>query len=149
MKRVLVLGGTKFMGRELLALLQEEYAVVAVHRGRSYWDTCNSGDRIFSKVNRQLGDRDAYQDFRQLLIYLSRKFEVTEAQPWHAVVDFCAFKPKHVRSVKEALAGLTRIYILVSSDSVYEVCDHRLRTSPLAEHCSVRPQSDRRARELA
>lgn len=43
------------------------------------------------------------------------------------MVDFSCFKAKQVRSVYEPLKGLVNLYILISTDSVYDVCEPSLR----------------------
>jgi hypothetical protein len=56
------------------------------------------------------------------------------------VIDFCAFYAKHVKGVHEALAGLINLYILISTDSIYDVCDRDIRTTAhLTEDMDVRP----------
>ena len=35
------------------------------------------------------------------------------------MVDFCAFRWRDVQSATKALAGITRLYVFISSDSVY------------------------------
>lgn len=63
---------------------------------------------------------------------------------WDAVIDFCAFYAKHVQGVYDALANLTKIYILITTDSIYDVCDRDIRQGGklITEDMDVRPQDD-------
>ena len=100
--RLLVLGGTSFVGRHLVqAALDEGHAVTVFHRGRTNPD-------LFPDVERRLGDRargdlDALRDGR-----------------WDATVDVSAYVPRHVAEALAALDGRQGHYVLVSSISAYD-----------------------------
>ena len=62
---------------------------------------------------------------------------------WDVVIDFCAFYAKNVKGVYDALTNMVNLYILISTDSIYDVCDRSIRNQALVEeHMDVRPTDD-------
>lgn len=99
--RLLVLGGTQFLGRHLVdAALEAGDAVTLFHRGRT-----NPG--LFAgRVERIEGDRDGGLDG-------------LAGGEWDAVVDTCGYVPRVVALSAGALAERCGHYTFVSSESVY------------------------------
>jgi 2'-hydroxyisoflavone reductase len=98
--RILVLGGTRFVGRHIVAAaLDRGHDVTLVHRGRTNPD-------LFPEVERLLGDRE------DDLSFLARR-------RWDAVLDTCGYSPGPVRAAAELLAGAADRYVFVSTVSVY------------------------------
>ncbi len=99
--RVLVIGGTQFVGRAVVeAFLARGDEVTIFHRGRT-----NPG--LFDGVVNVLGDRDNEAD----LARLEGEFDAT--------FDSSAYVPRQVRSLAAALGGRGGHYVHVSSISVY------------------------------
>jgi 2'-hydroxyisoflavone reductase len=98
--QILVLGGTRFVGRayveEALALGHE---VTLFNRGRTARD-------LFPDVERLRGDRDA--DLAPL-----------QGRTWDVVFDPACYLPRHARTTAELLADVAEHYAFVSSLSVY------------------------------
>lgn len=100
--RVLVLGGTSFVGRAVVqALLDAGHEPTLFHRGRT-------GAELFPGVERRVGDRDA-GDYGSLA-----------GSSWDAAVDVSGYVPRHVRQAAEALDGRVGRYLFVSTGSVYD-----------------------------
>ena len=100
--RLLVLGGTSFVGRHLVqAALDDGHAVTVFHRGRTNPD-------LFSQVERRLGDRS------------TGNLEALRDGGWDATVDVSAYVPRHVEQALAALDGREGHYVLVSSISAYD-----------------------------
>jgi 2'-hydroxyisoflavone reductase len=100
--KLLVLGGTRFLGRHLAELaLARGDRVTLVHRGRST-------QGLFPEAEHRLGDRDT--ELPALL---------AGTQRWDAVIDTSAYLPRQVRAAAAVLAGRVGHYQLVSSISVY------------------------------
>lgn len=98
--RILVIGGTRFLGRHLVEqALAAGHAVTLFHRGRS-------GAELFPQAERRIGDRNG--DLAPLA-----------GGEWDAVVDTCAYVPRHVHTAAAALRGRVGRYLLVSTISVY------------------------------
>ncbi len=98
--RLLILGGTQFLGRHLAQqALQAEHAVTLLHRGRS-------NPTLFPEAEHLIADRDG-----DLALLAGREFD--------AVVDTSAYLPRQVRSVAEKLGRHAGHYTLVSTVSVY------------------------------
>ncbi len=102
--RILILGGSVFLGRALVEQsLAEGHTVTLFNRGLH--------DVDFSQpVERLVGDRE--QDLSPLA-----------GRSWDAVVDTCGYLPSVVRRSAQALAGAAGHYTFVSSVSVYELAD--------------------------
>jgi 2'-hydroxyisoflavone reductase len=98
--RLLVLGGTVFLGRHVVGLaLARGHDVTLFHRGRS-----NPG--VFPEAEHVLGDRDG-------------GLAALDGREWDAVVDTCGYVPRIVTASASALAGRAAHYTFVSSASVY------------------------------
>jgi 2'-hydroxyisoflavone reductase len=100
--RLLVLGGTWFLGRTLIVdALARGWDVTAFSRGKSGHPP--AGARYV------VGDRTSGDDLRRL----------AEAGSWDAVIDTSAYEPIDVALVMDALADRTQQYVLVSTVSAY------------------------------
>jgi 2'-hydroxyisoflavone reductase len=100
--KILVLGGTVFLGRHLVeAALERGHEVAMFNRGRS-------NPELFPDVERLVGDRDG--DLAAL-----------DGGVWDAVVDLSGFVPRQGRSMAERLGGRAGHYTFLSSVSVYEI----------------------------
>ncbi|GID27232.1 NAD-dependent epimerase/dehydratase family protein [Paractinoplanes brasiliensis] len=102
--RVLVLGGTGFVGRAVTELLDEP---TLFNRGT---DTT-----LFPGVERRRGDRET-GDYASLA-----------TGEWDAVVDATAYFPWQVRQTMDALGDRVRRYLLVSSHAVFAGAGSELR----------------------
>ncbi len=100
--RILVLGGTSFVGRAIVAgALQAGHEVTLFTRGRT-------GTGLFPGVPRLAGDREA-GDYAAL-----------RAGRWDAVADVSGYVPRHVGQAMDALEGRAARYLFVSSHAVYQ-----------------------------
>jgi nucleoside-diphosphate-sugar epimerase len=102
--KVLIVGGTRFLGHELAwRLLFAGHEVTLFNRGRE-------ADAFGNRVERLRGDRTT-ADFEQHL--RGRSFD--------AAVDFAAFTGDDARRVVSVLAGAVGHYVVISSGQVYLV----------------------------
>jgi nucleoside-diphosphate-sugar epimerase len=102
--KVLVIGGNRFMGRELAwRLLAGGHQVTLFNRG-------TLADPFGPRVERLHGDRST-GDFARLLG--GREFD--------GVVDFAAFTAADTRSAREVLLGRVGHYVMISTGQVYLV----------------------------
>ena len=115
--KVLLLGGNGFIGGQTATLLLERGAdVVAVNRGKS-WDW-GKMETLKPRLKCIIHNRKRpLADCRQLARMLDEWGTVD------AVIDFSGFDGRAVRDAAVVLRGKTPVYIYVSSDSVYEVCE--------------------------
>src|SRR5689334_15361245 len=98
--RLLILGGTRFLGRHLAAeALARGYSVSLFHRGQSNAD-------LFPEAEHLIGDRDGGLD-------------ALSGHEWDAVVDTSAYVPRIARASAEKLAGAVGHYTFISTISVY------------------------------
>ena len=102
--RLLVIGGTSFVGRHTVEIAVEDGHEVAVfHRGRT------NGDLLAGRVDHRLGDRNA-PDYASL----------DTDETWDAVLDVSAYVPRHVHQLADVVAARTGHYVHVSSISAYD-----------------------------
>lgn len=99
--RILVLGGTSFVGRAIVEdALGAGAEVTLFNRGRT-------GAGLFPAVARLVGDRDA-GDYAAL-----------RDGSWDAVVDAGGYLPRHVGQAMDALGDRVGRYLFISSHAVY------------------------------
>lgn len=102
--KLLLLGGTRFLGRHLAEqALARGHRVTLLHRGRS-------GPGLFPQAEHRIADRDG-------------DLSALDTGTWDAVIDTSAYVPRQVRAMAERLAGRVGQYQLVSSISVYAAFD--------------------------
>ena len=65
---------------------------------------------------------------------------IQEKTFWDFVIDFSGFRGTQVEQSVGALKGISRLYVYISSDSVYEVCE-KSHKGPTEERDSTRPES--------
>ncbi len=98
--KLLILGGTIFLGRHILdAALAAEHEVTIFNRGRHHV-------RLPQEVERLYGDRDG-----NLAALAGRR--------WDAVIDTCGYVPRVVRASAQLLASVVGQYTFISTISVY------------------------------
>ncbi|MGI8824250.1 MAG: NAD-dependent epimerase/dehydratase family protein [Chloroflexota bacterium] len=98
--RILILGGTKFVGRHLVeAALAGGHDLTLFNRGRE-------APNLFPEIEKLRGDRDG-------------GLNALRGRRWDAVIDTCGYVPRVVQASATALADAVDRYIFVSSLSVY------------------------------
>lgn len=96
---ILILGGTRFLGRHLVkSALDNGHQVTLFNRG--------SNQDVFPEVERLIGDRDG-------------NLKALRDREWDAVIDTCGFVPRTVRRSCMML-GSVKHYTYISSISVYK-----------------------------
>jgi 2'-hydroxyisoflavone reductase len=100
--RILVLGGTAFVGRAIVDdLLARGHDVTLFSRGKT-------GSELFPELDKRVGDRET-GDYASL-----------GEGSWDATVDVTAYIPRHVAQAGDALAGRSGRYLFISTGSVYD-----------------------------
>lgn len=121
--RVLVLGGTRFLGRAVVdAALAAGHEVTLFNRGRT-------SPELFPQAERLRGD-------------LTGRLDALAGRSWDAAVDLDPTQlPRHTRRRAEALADAVRHYLFVSTISVYADPSQPLHEgSPLLEPPQQEPE---------
>ena len=113
--KLLVLGGTKFLGRATVeSAFERGHEVTLFNRGET-------NAELFPEAEKLRGDR-------------TEDLSVLQGREWDAVLDSAGYLPAVVRASAEALADATSYYLFVSSVSVYADQGRRNdEESPLAE----------------
>jgi 2'-hydroxyisoflavone reductase len=100
--KILVLGGTSFVGRSIVEdLLAHGHTPTLFSRGKT-------GADLFPGVERLIGDRE------------TGDYTAVGGGSWDAVVDVSGYVPRHVTQVAEALQGASGRYLFISTGSVYD-----------------------------
>src|SRR5438105_2967236 len=98
--RILIIGGTVFLGRHIVeAALARGHTLTLFNRGQY-------NAELFPAVEKLHGNRDG-------------DLAVLQGRQWDGVIDTCAFKPRQVQAMAEALAETVSHYTFISSISVY------------------------------
>lgn len=98
--RILILGGTVFLGRHLVQAAQARgHDLTLFNRGKRNPD-------LFPELERLQGDRETGLD-------------ALNGQEWDAVIDTCGYFPRQARASAEKLANSVRRYVFISSISAY------------------------------
>ncbi len=121
-KRLLVLGGTRFLGPAVVHAAQAAgWEITLFNRGKS-------NPEMFPELEKRRGDRDT-GDLASL----------AEGE-WDLVVDTSGYVPEHVRASAELLADRVGHYVFISTCSVYAPAPG---VGDLAEEAAVQDIPDR------
>ncbi|MEV4890624.1 NAD-dependent epimerase/dehydratase family protein [Nonomuraea sp. NPDC055795] len=124
--RILVLGGTSFIGRAIVEDALRTGAEVSLFgRGKT-------GQELFPSATRHRGDRDV-GDYAAL-----------RDGTWDAVVDVSGYFPRHVEQAMEALDDRVGRYLFISSHAVYQ----RTGVGPFSDEDTPRRPPLREAEEI-
>ena len=155
-KQILSFGGNGMIGSEVLTRLiaeDEEYNITLVSRGSWHFD---SGVRVMPYVNAIVCDRNRDAPCAGLtdcdintIHYCEDLWRlINETEHFHAVLDFSGYEPKWIHDAIFALEKKTRVYIYISSDSVYDVCQPKSTDRPSVETDAVRPHNIQKRKAL-
>jgi 2'-hydroxyisoflavone reductase len=98
--KILILGGTKFLGRHLVdAAMAAGHEVTLFNRGKT-------NPTLFPNIETIIGDRT--QDIEKL-----------SGHEWDAVIDVAGYVPRIVRLSAQSLERAVKRYVFISSISVY------------------------------
>lgn len=99
---ILIIGGTRFVGRALVdSALEREHTVTLFNRGQSNPDA-------YPNIETIIGDRET--DLDKL-----------DERTWDAVIDTCGYVPRIVKLSAQALRDKVKHYTFVSTISVYPI----------------------------
>jgi nucleoside-diphosphate-sugar epimerase len=104
MKKILVLGGTRFFGKKLVNLLLEEADVTIATRGKTE-------DSFGKRVTRLQLDREVNQSLKSAV----------ETRDWDIIYDNICYSPQAAQDACEIFAGKVKRYIFTSTMAVYEL----------------------------
>ena len=97
---ILVLGGTKFVGRHIVRTARDrKHHVTLFNRGQT-------NPNLFPEIEKLVGDRDG--DLAPL-----------RERTWDAVIDTCGYVPRIVRNSARVLCNHTDLYAFISTISVF------------------------------
>lgn len=99
--KLLILGGTKFLGHHLVdAAVAAQHEVTLFNRGKT-------NPTLFPNIETILGDRE-------------HDIEKLSGREWDAVIDVAGYVPRIVRLAAQKLARAVKKYVFISSVSVYQ-----------------------------
>ena len=115
MKKILIVGGNQFVGKEIAKkFLEKDYIVYVLNRGIKK----NITEAVFLKA-----DRDNYVEMENVL----------EGVEVDIIIDVSAYIEKQVDILHKIMKKRFKQYILISSASVY----NSMKSMPLNEGCQV------------
>jgi 2'-hydroxyisoflavone reductase len=123
--KILVLGGTVFLGRTLVeAALEQGHSVTLFNRGQTH-------PQLFPQVETLIGDRGG-------------DLSALEGRKWDVVIDTCGYLPPDVRRTAELLADAVQHYTFISTVQVYA----DLSKPDVDEQSEVATLADQTSKEL-
>ncbi len=119
-EKILILGGTEFVGRLLVELLRRDQTkeVYLFNRGKT-------NPTLFPEVPRIIGDRES-EDIKKI-----------SAQEWDYVVDFSSYFPHSLQRTIDQLQASVKKYIYISTISVYDLDQYQAGTSIAEDYPKV------------
>ncbi|MBN8586601.1 MAG: NAD-dependent epimerase/dehydratase family protein [Ignavibacteria bacterium] len=122
MKKILILGGTGFVGRILTEnLIKLDIQPVLFNRGKR-------SPGIFPELRHIQGDRLNPEEIKQIA-----------DEDWDTVIDFSCMYPVNLDEITEMLNGKVGRYIFISTASVYPMNDPEFWSKPLEEDAPTLP----------
>jgi len=98
--KILIIGGTKFLGRHLVTAAQtRNHEITLFNRGKHSSENFENVEQIHGDRNSDLGKLDG--------------------RSWNAVIDTCGYLPQTVKASVEALKNSVEQYVFISSISAY------------------------------
>lgn len=153
-KKVLSFGGNGNIGSEVMTMMiaEGDYDITIVSRGNWHFD---AGVRVMPYVNSIICDRSTDAPCAgeedcdiNTLHYCKELMEVVNAtEKFDVVLDFSGYEAKWIHDAIATLEDKVGVYVYVSTDSVYEVCEPKTSKRPSLETDDVRP-ADIKKREL-
>jgi len=158
----IILGGNGFIGFETVMSIISKYngtveehatakhakkrrcCVTLLNRGKSWdWDKWNklneTSSTLCSVQHIRYNRKEAPEECAQLASLMSSIDKIA------AVVDFSTYHRPELERFVEFIRGKCQLYVLISTDSVYEVCLEKHHSGGILETDAVRPslESDR------
>ena len=138
-KKILILGGNGFIGSHVLhALSEEDYEITLVNRGNVYFNS----------------DKDVLP-YADKLLTCDRNTLLRSTCPgllgktfYEAVVDFSSYNDKQIEQVIDILKNRVGLYVLISTDAVYEVSDKYHGEKTREEDSRNEPKDQKKKDEL-
>lgn len=109
MKKVLVLGGTRFFGKKLVNLLIDDAEVTIANRGIT-------ADAFGNRVTRIQFDRENYASLHSTV----------GSSDWDIIYDNICYSPQAAQDAVEIFKGRVNRYLFTSTMSVYEQGNRRI-----------------------
>ena len=102
--KILIIGGTIFLGRHIIeSLLEDNHEVYMYNRGK------HNSDLFEDKVTYIQGDRENQDDLKKL-----------DNENFDAIIDTCAYFPHTVKKSAEFFKNKCKLYVFISTISVYK-----------------------------
>lgn len=130
---ILMFGGNGFLGGATARLLlKQNYRVTVVNRGKSWdWDKANTIQPYVDCIE---------WDRKRSMTQCTALNDLLQKGKLRAVIDFSSYKGIDVKDACKCIKDKTELYIYISTDSVYEVCEKN-HEGFAKESDAVRPSS--------
>ena len=106
-RKILILGGTEFVGRQLVEKLskEEKNDIYLFNRGKT-------NSKLFPKIKKIIGDRET-KDIQKIGLY-----------KWDYIIDFSSYYPDSLEQTLRNINKDVKKYIYISTISVYSFKDY-------------------------
>ncbi len=103
MEKILIVGGTNFIGRNLVERLIKlnQYEITVFNRGKT-------NPELFPQINKIRGDRK------------TNDIKLICGQKWDYIIDCSCYYPDSIDKLLDSISGKVKRYILISTVSVYD-----------------------------
>lgn len=143
---ILLFGGNGFIGGHTSErLIADGHKLTLINRNNWPWDLSETVKRkVFSTVTLDRSTDEGLEIFKEKLL------SPRKGVPFDVIIDFSAYKLKNFEPFYEELKNFCKLYIYISTDSVYEVCDRSVVGGGelLDETHSRRPSDEKISDEL-
>jgi 2'-hydroxyisoflavone reductase len=102
-EKILIIGGTNFIGRNLIEKLLKlnQYEITVFNRGKT-------NPELFPQINKIRGDRR------------TDDIKLIGEQKWDYIIDCSCYYPDSIDNLLDSISGKVKRYILISTVSVYD-----------------------------
>lgn len=123
MPHALMIGGTGFISTYCVEeLARHGFTVTTITRGRT---TDAHGSNVKTRLTVNCKDRPKFVSLLKDSLNLVAKDQSlsTVPQRWDIVIDCICYDPDHAHDVVQGLASKVDVFVQISTDSIYEVCE--------------------------
>ena len=130
--RILLLGGSKFMGLDFLIKLLsiQNIEIYVINRGKIHWNglfykILNENSNVFHTICDRDDDIQFKLKLKEIKAVISKRSDMSKqnCQYFDYIVDFSCFEKHDAKVLLEELAKKFKYYIFISTDSVYNASE--------------------------
>uniref|UniRef100_A0A915L5T5 NAD-dependent epimerase/dehydratase domain-containing protein n=1 Tax=Romanomermis culicivorax TaxID=13658 RepID=A0A915L5T5_ROMCU len=150
---ILIFGGNGFIGSHIVEkLIENRHKITLINRNHWPWDTSTTiRSKVFRNFILDRLDMNSAENFRNQVINDRITSAGNQNIPFDLVIDLSAYTLSALKPFYDILVEnrLCKLYVFVSTDSVYEVCQIDRRSNQfLKETDAIRPTNISEAEKM-